>query len=271
VLLGERENSILSTPFVSMHEKLYRNGSNRDHRAFFEEDPIPQTIAHMDVSWLNRLAPEFEKPYMKELELFLSRERQAGAEVYPPFDQIFSAFCQMPFEGVEVVIMGQDPYHGEGQAHGLSFSVSKGVTPPPSLVNIFKELRDDLGLQIPSHGCLVDWARQGVLLLNATLTVRAGEPKSHYGKGWEQFTDRVVQLLCERKDPLVFLLWGKSALEKFEHIQGIGEDCPHLVLTAPHPSPFSAHTGFFGCKHFSKTNQFLKKVGKKEINWTIES
>ncbi len=207
---------------------------------------------------------------MKELEAFLAREMESGAVVYPPFELVFNAFCQTPFEAVKVVIMGQDPYHGEGQAHGLSFSVPKGVPAPPSLQNIFKELRDDVGMAIPKHGCLEGWARQGVLLLNATLTVRANEAKSHFGKGWEVFTDRVVQLVCEKKEPVVFLLWGKSALEKFQHISACGTG-RHLALTAPHPSPLSAHSGFFGCRHFSKTNEFLKKAGIKPIDWSLKS
>lgn len=231
---------------------------------------VAEEKALMEASWLERLGSEFEKPYMKELERFLSGERKAGHEVYPPFKWIFNAFCQTPFDRVEVVIIGQDPYHGPGQAHGLSFSVLEGVDPPPSLQNIFKELRSDVGIPPPPHGCLLDWAKQGVLLLNAVLTVRRGEPKSHHGKGWELFTDRVVELLCSRRDPLVFLLWGRSAFEKFDAIAASRPPGgPHLVLKAPHPSPFSAHTGFLGCRHFSKTNEFLQKHGKKEIDWTI--
>ncbi len=229
---------------------------------------IAEKIAYMEASWLEKLKEEFEKPYMKDLESFLAKEIRSGAEIYPPFELIFNAFCQTPFDRVKVVIMGQDPYHGAGQAHGLSFSVPKGIPQPPSLQNIFKELKEDLKVDPPSHGCLVDWAKQGVLLLNATLTVRAGEPKSHFGRGWETFTDRVVQLLCERKDPIIFILWGKSAAEKFEHICKGAKH--HLILTAPHPSPFSVHSGFFGCRHFSKTNEFLKKVGKLPIDWAIE-
>lgn len=228
---------------------------------------VAEKIAFMEASWLDRLQAEFEKPYMKEIESFLAGEIRSGAVVYPPFELIFNAFCQTPFDEVKVVIMGQDPYHGEGQAHGLSFSVPMGVAPPPSLQNIFKELKADLGIMPPNHGCLIDWAREGVLLLNATLTVRAGEPKSHFGRGWEIFTDKVIKLLCEKKDPIVFVLWGKSALEKFEHISSRAGH--HLVLTAPHPSPFSAHTGFLGCRHFSKVNDFLKSVGKKPIDWAI--
>jgi uracil-DNA glycosylase len=230
---------------------------------------VAEKIAYMEPSWLNVLKDEFDKPYMKEIESFLSAEGRDGAVIYPPFDQIFNSFFQTPFEEVKVVIMGQDPYHGAGQAHGLSFSVQKGVDLPPSLKNIFKELKQDLGVPNPVHGCLVSWARQGVLLLNATLTVRSGEPKSHFGKGWEVFTDRVVELLCARNDPIVFLLWGKSAAEKFQQISF--HSSHHLVLTAPHPSPLSAHSGFFGCRHFSKTNEFLKKIGKKPIDWAIVS
>lgn len=232
--------------------------------AFAEEK-----IAYMESTWLEKLGPEFEKPYMKTLELFLGREIRSGAPVYPPFDQIFNAFCLTPFDAVEVVIVGQDPYHGPGQAHGLSFSVPMGVQQPPSLQNIFKELKSDLGIAPPSHGCLIEWAKQGVLLLNATLTVRAGEPRSHYGQGWETFTDRAIQLLCERKDPLVFILWGKSALDKFRHIQKEAGGSPHLVLTSAHPSPLSAYAGFFGSRPFSKTNDFLTAHGKKPIDWAI--
>src|SRR3990167_5996899 len=170
---------------------------------------MAEKIAYMEASWLERLAPEFEMPYMKKLEAFLALEIQSGAAMYPPFNLIFNAFCQIPFDAVKVVIIGQDPYHGPGQAHGLAFSVPKGVPAPPSLQNIFKEIQKDLGIKPPAHGCLEQWAKQGVFLLNATLTVRAGEPKSHYGQGWELFTDRVVQLLCARAEPTVFLLWGK--------------------------------------------------------------
>ncbi len=229
---------------------------------------VAEKIAYMEASWLDRLAPEFEKPYMKTLEAFLGREIASGVVVYPPFEQVFNAFCQTPFDEVKVVIIGQDPYHGPGQAHGLSFSVPKGIPLPPSLQNIFKELKEDLSVPSPPHGCLIEWARQGVLLLNATLTVRADQPRSHHGHGWELFTDRVVQILCERKEPMVFLLWGKSALEKFQHIPS-SQDSPHLVLTAAHPSPLSAHAGFFGCRHFSKANEFLKSKGCTPIDWKI--
>lgn len=226
--------------------------------------PLLPMNAMMEASWVDLLEGEFQKPYMRELESFLAGEYRSGKTVYPPFEQIFTAFCLTPFDRVKAVIIGQDPYHGPGQAHGLAFSVPRGVALPPSLVNIYKELRDDLGVEVPSHGCLEDWARQGVLLLNATLTVRAGEPKSHYGQGWERFTDQVVQLLSRREAPLVFMLWGKSAQEKWEHAQGGGGH--HLVLSAPHPSPFSAHLGFFGCRHFSRANAFLSDP----IDWRVK-
>lgn len=228
-----------------------------------------EKIAYMEASWLSALEEEFQKPYMKQIEAFLAEEVASGAEIYPPFDQIFNAFCQTPLDQVRVVIMGQDPYHGPGQAHGLSFSVPKGIQIPPSLQNIFKEIKSDLGITPPSNGCLIEWAKQGVLLLNATLTVRANEAKSHYGRGWEAFTDRVIQLLCKKEDPIVFMLWGKSAYEKFQHINtGTSR---HLILTSVHPSPLSAYGGFFGCRHFSKANEFLKKVGKPPIDWAIHS
>ncbi|MEN9654013.1 MAG: uracil-DNA glycosylase [Chlamydiota bacterium] len=225
--------------------------------------------AYMDASWLERLAPEFEKPYMARLQEFLGQEQASDAVVYPPFGQIFEALCLTPFDEVKVVIMGQDPYHGPGQAHGLAFSVPPGVPIPPSLQNIFKELKSDLGVVPPNHGCLEGWAKQGVLLLNATLTVREGQPKSHYGQGWEVFTDAVVRLLCQKQDPIVFLLWGKSALEKFQHIHDPAQPARHLVLTAPHPSPLSAYNGFFGCRHFSKTNEFLQRQSKKIVKWSL--
>lgn len=229
---------------------------------------MSEKLALMEERWLEKLGPEFEKPYLRKLETFLGEEMGRGAVVYPPFELIFNAFCLTPFEQVRVVIIGQDPYHGEGQAHGLSFSVPKGVAPPPSLQNIFKELKSDLGIEPPGHGSLVEWAKRGVLLLNATLTVRANEPKSHFGQGWEPFTDQVVKLLCEREVPLVFMLWGKSAADKFGSIAPSGST-HHLILSAPHPSPFSAHTGFLGCRHFSKANEFLKKNGLSPIDWTI--
>jgi len=219
-------------------------------------------------NWHNLLKDEIKKPYIKELKDFLGKEEKAGITIYPPEPLVFHAFARTPYEEVKVVIMGQDPYHGPGQAHGLSFSVPCGIPPPPSLKNIFKEIESDVKIPPPQTGCLNGWAKQGVLLLNATLTVRAGEPKSHYGKGWEQFTDAAIQKLAERKDPIVFLLWGKSAKEKCDHLLA---HTHHIILTAPHPSPYSVSYGFFGCRHFSKTNQYLKKWGKTPIDWQIKN
>lgn len=218
----------------------------------------------MEKSWKEKLEDEFKKPYIEELKLFLEKECRESL-VYPPKEQIFQAFLDTPFDQVKVVIVGQDPYHGKGQAHGLSFSVLEGQKLPPSLKNIFKELKSDLGIEIPVTGNLTPWAKQGVLLLNATLTVREGLPKSHFEKGWEKFTDRVIDLLVAREDPIVFLLWGKSAQEKGAKILS---NQRHQVFIAAHPSPFSV-TGFLGCRHFSKTNQCLEKWGKKPICWDL--
>jgi uracil-DNA glycosylase len=218
----------------------------------------------IDKSWYEKLKDEIAKPYIGELKNFLEKEKQGGRVVYPPEEQIFQALALTPYDQVKVVIVGQDPYHGRGQAHGLCFSVSKGVTPPPSLKNIFRELKDDVQIPEPTHGCLVSWAKQGVLLLNATLTVCAGEPRSHYGKGWELFTDAVIDCLAQRKDPIVFLLWGKSAQEKGYKLL----NTHHVVLQAAHPSPYSAN-GFFGCRHFSKANEYLKAWGKPPIDWSL--
>ena len=229
---------------------------------------LAELMKQMHPSWQALLAEEFQKPYMRNLEAFLTEEATKGAVIYPSPDQIFSAFSETPFDQLSVVIIGQDPYHGVGQAHGLSFSVPPGVKLPPSLKNICKELHSDLGIDTPREGFLQKWAQQGVLLLNAVLTVRAEEPASHQGHGWETFTDRVVELLCQRKQPVIFLLWGKSAYAKFQHLETCG-DGRHLVLTAAHPSPLSAYAGFFGCRHFSKANDFLRKLGKMPIDWTI--
>lgn len=200
---------------------------------------------------------------MNALKEFMAKERTSGVPVYPPAKEVFNAFSLTPFANVKAVIIGQDPYHGPGQAHGLCFSVQKGVAIPPSLQNIYSELQSDLGVVPPNHGCLTSWAEQGVLLLNATLTVRQSSPMSHHGKGWEEFTDTVIKVLCQRSDPLVFLLWGKSARQKCEHLVF---NRSHLVLKASHPSPYSA-SGFFGCRHFSKANQFLLDHGKAPIQW----
>ncbi|MBS4167802.1 uracil-DNA glycosylase [Parachlamydia sp. AcF125] len=223
----------------------------------------------IESSWQKALEEELKKSYLLELAVFLEKERAQGAQIYPPKNLVFNALWNTPFDQVKVVIIGQDPYHGQGQAHGLSFSVPEGITQPPSLKNIFKELSDDLGVSPPSHGCLLHWAKQGVLLLNATLTVRKGEPMSHEGRGWEQFTDAVVKALLMQKRPLVFILWGRWAQKKWEHFKSLQDPNLHLVLTAAHPSPYSANQGFFGCRHFSKTNQWLEKHHLTPIDWKI--
>lgn len=217
----------------------------------------------IEPSWKVALKSEFEKPYFAELTKFV-RDEYKNATVYPPSKFIFHTFELCPFDEVRVVILGQDPYHGAGQAHGLCFSVPENIALPPSLQNIYKEVQYDLAVEPPSEGNLEHWASQGILLLNATLTVRAGSPGSHQHKGWEEFTDGVIRALSEKKECLVFLLWGKYAQEKGALINRE----KHLVLTAAHPSPFSAHNGFFGCKHFSKTNEYLQKHGNPPINWT---
>lgn len=217
-------------------------------------------------NWHEFLSDEIAKPYVQELKKFLESEKQQGIPIYPPESLIFNAFAQTPVEDVKVVIVGQDPYHGQGQAHGMSFSVPTGVNPPPSLKNIFREIEADLHISPPQTGCLLSWALQGVLLLNATLTVQAGNPKSHYNKGWERFTDAVIKKLAEREDPIVFMLWGKSAKEKCGHLISKSH---HAILTAAHPSPYSAHYGFFGCRHFSKANEYLRSWGKDEIDWSV--
>lgn len=221
----------------------------------------------IETSWNHALQDELQKPYMIQLAAFLEMERSSGIEIYPHKDLVFNAFKNTPYPNVNVVIVGQDPYHGPGQAHGLCFSVPKGIPPPPSLVNIFKELAADVKFEVPNHGCLLPWAKQGILLLNATLTVQQGTPMSHHGKGWERFTDTVITKLCERPDPIIFVLWGKSAKEKGSQIKQINSH--HIILTAPHPSPLSAHSGFFGCKHFSKINELLRQQKKNPIDWSL--
>jgi len=214
--------------------------------------------------WDNLLSAEFEKEYYISLRQTLAEE-YASHTVYPAKENIFNALKFTPYNKVKVLLLGQDPYHGEGQAHGLAFSVQKGVQKPPSLVNIFKELDSDLGIQSPSHGCLTDWARQGVMLLNTALTVREGEANSHKKIGWTTFTDKIIETLNNREDPVIFLLWGRNAAEKLPLIT----NKQHYVLSAAHPSPLSASRGFFGCKHFSKTNEILKRLGKEPILWEI--
>ena len=216
----------------------------------------------IEESWKNVLSEETEKPYFKILSTFVKREYLSGV-VYPPQKDMFRVFYCCPFDTVKVVILGQDPYHGVGQANGLAFAVRTGAPLPPSLKNIFKEIESDMGITPFPDGDLSRWAEQGVLLLNATLTVRAGSPGSHQNVGWEEFTDKAIRELSEQKEGLVFMLWGNYAREKGKVI----DRTKHLVLQAPHPSPFSAHTGFLGCKHFSQANTYLKKKGEKEIDW----
>lgn len=216
----------------------------------------------IESTWKNLLNAEFDKEYFKQLVEFVKQE-YAGGKVYPPGAQIFNAFDFCPFDDVKVVIIGQDPYHGPRQANGLCFSVSEGVPMPPSLLNIFKELKADVGREIPPHGSLERWAKQGVLLLNATLTVRANTPGSHQNKGWEEFTDAVIKRLSDEKENLVFILWGAYAQKK----GAIIDTEKHHVIKSAHPSPFAAHRGFFGSKPFSRTNEYLIKKGKNAINW----
>lgn len=216
----------------------------------------------IEPSWKEVLADEFEQDYFKELSETV-RNAYLSKTVFPPPKLVFNAFERCPFDKVKVVIIGQDPYHGPGQAHGLCFSVQDGVAPPPSLQNIYKEIRDDVGAPIPQSGNLERWADQGVLLLNATLTVEARKAASHQGLGWERFTDAVIQKISDEKEYVVFLLWGRYAQQKGSAI----DRQKHLVLEAAHPSPFAAHNGFFGCRHFSKTNEYLKAQGKEPIKW----
>jgi uracil-DNA glycosylase len=216
-------------------------------------------------SWKSRLGKEFEKDYMQDLKQFLIREKQAGKVIYPAGDDIFNSMNLVSFEDVKVVIIGQDPYHGPDQAHGLCFSVKPGVKPPPSLINIFKEIHQDLGTAMSSHGYLKSWAEQGVLLLNSVLTVEKNKAGSHQGKGWERFTDAIIKTLNEEHTGLVFLLWGSYAQKKGRMI----DQERHLVLNSVHPSPLSAHRGFFGNKHFSKTNSYLERQGKTVIDWEL--
>ena len=218
----------------------------------------------LEPTWKARLESEFEQPYMVALRQFLLERKRAGAIIFPPGPLIFNALNSTPFDAVKVVILGQDPYHGPGQAHGLCFSVQEGVALPPSLLNIFREIREDLGCVPPASGNLQAWAEQGVLLLNAVLTVERGQAGAHQGKGWERFTDRVVQELNDGREGLVFMLWGSHAMKKGARI----DRDRHLVLTAPHPSPLSAHRGFFGCRHFSRANAWLEQHGREPIRWT---
>ena len=225
------------------------------------DTPSPQ----IDESWKAALAEEFQKPYFAELKAFLKAEKKSGQTIFPPGKLIFNAFDSTPFDKVKVVIIGQDPYHGDGQAHGLCFSVQKGVATPPSLRNMYKEIQDDLGFAPPNHGNLQQWADQGVLMLNAILTVRAHQAASHRNKGWEQFTDAAIRKLNSDRENLVFLLWGGFAKKKATMIN----PDKHYILGAPHPSPLSAYNGWYGSKHFSKTNAFLESKGIEPIDWEV--
>ena len=232
-------------------------------------EPVEELASHLRPGrgWLEQLGGEFDKPYLRALAEFLAAEEAAGKTLFPARRHIFNALNSTPLDRVSVVILGQDPYHGPGQAHGLSFSVRPYVPKPPSLLNILREIEDDLGIQPPDHGCLQTWAEQGVLLLNTVLTVVQGQPGAHQGQGWETFTDKVIELANRERDGVVFMLWGSHARKK-----GINIDrSKHLVLESPHPSPLSAYRGFFGCKHFSKANDWLDKKGKPNINWALPS
>ncbi|MCG2616557.1 uracil-DNA glycosylase [Terrimonas sp. NA20] len=220
----------------------------------------------IEASWKQVLKEEFDKPYFQNIAKHLKTEMTQGKTIYPPGSYMFNAFNTTPFDQVKVVILGQDPYHGPKQAHGLCFSVQKGVPPPPSLMNIFKELQEDTGVRIPHHGDLTQWAKNGVFLLNASLTVRAGEPMSHAKIGWATFTDTVIKKISEHKSNVVFLLWGKFAQEKRVLI----DENKHCILRSVHPSPLSAYGGFFGCKHFSKANEYLMSKGIDPVNWQLE-
>ncbi|MEE3158002.1 MAG: uracil-DNA glycosylase [Pseudomonadota bacterium] len=224
-----------------------------------------ERLAQLDDSWLSELQGEFEQPYMQQLRAFLQQEKAAGKTVFPPGPLVFNALNSTPLDQVRVVIIGQDPYHGPGQAHGLSFSVPPGVRTPPSLQNIFKEIHRDLGLPIPPHGCLQSWAEQGVLLLNAVLTVEQAQAGSHAKRGWERFTSRVIEIINARREHCVFLLWGSYAQRKGEQI----DRQRHCVLTSVHPSPLSAHRGFIGNGHFSAANQYLVEHGLTPIDWSL--
>ena len=219
----------------------------------------------LEASWLAQLAGEFEQPYMQDLRTFLREEKHAGKHIYPRGPEFFNAFTHTPLDKVKVVILGQDPYHGEGQAHGLCFSVKPGVAVPPSLKNIYKEIHAELGLPIPQHGHLTAWADQGVLLLNSVLSVEASRAASHQGKGWETFTDKVIDVINRERQGVVFMLWGSYAQRKGAFIDGER----HCILKAPHPSPLSAHRGFFGCGHFLMANEYLQGRGDTPIDWSL--
>jgi uracil-DNA glycosylase len=219
----------------------------------------------LHAQWREAIGDEFEKDYMQSLREFLIQRKQQGAVIYPPTQQWFSALNSTPFEDVRVVILGQDPYHGAGQAHGLCFSVTPGIKVPPSLVNIYKEIKSDLGIDQPDHGCLISWAQQGVLLLNATLTVEEASAGAHQGKGWEQFTDQIIKTVNQQRQSVVFMLWGSYAQKKSAMI----DSSRHLILKSVHPSPLSAYRGFLGCGHFSAANRYLEQQGLEPIDWQL--
>ncbi|WP_454885683.1 uracil-DNA glycosylase [Sphingomonas oryzagri] len=225
--------------------------------------------AKLHESWRDPLSGEFASPYMAVLKDFLVAEKAAGKRIFPKGGEWFRALDLTPLDQVRVVILGQDPYHGPGQAHGLCFSVQPGVRPPPSLVNIYKELHADLGIARPGHGFLEHWAQQGVLLLNSVLTVEQGLAASHRDRGWEKFTDAVIRLVAQRPEPVVFLLWGSYAQKKAGFVKTVEQGGHHLVLKSAHPSPLSAHNGFLGCRHFSKANAFLEAHGRQPIDWSL--
>lgn len=222
-----------------------------------------QAFTALSSGWQQGLMPELNQPYMQALEHFLQQQRESGAVLYPPQQQVFAALEQTPLDNIKVVILGQDPYHGDGQANGLAFSVADGIKTPPSLKNIYKELHSDLGLAMPEHGNLQHWTEQGVLLLNAVLTVEQQQAASHQGQGWEQFTDKVIELINQQCEHVVFLLWGAYAQRKGKKI----DSSRHRVLSSVHPSPLSAYRGFFGCRHFSQSNEYLQQWGKTPIDW----
>jgi uracil-DNA glycosylase len=226
---------------------------------------VTDAAIQLEESWLEHLREQFEQPYMQDLKAFLRREKSSGKIIYPAGKEMFAAFNLTPVEQVKVVVLGQDPYHGPGQAHGLCFSVRPGVALPPSLVNIYRELQEDLGISPAPHGCLTHWAEQGVLLLNSVLTVERGRAASHQGQGWEQFTDRAVEVINRDCEHVVFMLWGSHAQRKGAVI----DTSKHLVLKAPHPSPLSAHRGFFGCRHFSQANSWLESMGRGAVDWEL--
>lgn len=223
----------------------------------------------LDESWRAALSDEFAQPYMAALKSFLQERKAAGARIFPRGADWFNALALTPLDKVRVVILGQDPYHGPGQAHGLCFSVLPGVRPPPSLVNMFKELRSDLGIEPPGHGHLEHWARQGVLMLNSVLTVEMGQAGAHANRGWERFTDAVIARVNAQEQPVAFLLWGSYAQKKAAFVDDISKGGRHLVLKAAHPSPLSAHNGFLGCRHFSRANDFLEAQGRGAIDWAL--